>query len=314
MTGPWTNVESKKLPKDFAQIPPGSACDDVLSSVAGTIPAKEAMQDAQIPQTAEVDRATATTDVQYDGDPQFEPIENTSMEYAVNSPTPVIHAGGQYYACQNGVWFDCPNPLGPWGVCVSVPDIIYTIPPRCPLYNVRYVRVYGYTPSVAYVGYTAGYTGCYVYGGTVVYGTGYRYGTWYRHSYVARPSTWGFGMHYDPRSGWSIGASVGWGQPHGWFAYNTRTVYAGWWGPVGYRPVYQPVVHPAYREGYHPAFRQPSPTSPKAPPSAGNNRSGGATRSSTIYGSMECRGKEADHRCVQTSSSIIADASAGRSP
>jgi hypothetical protein len=281
MNGPWTNVESKKLPKDFAQIPPGSPCDDVLSSVAGTIPAKEAIQDAQIPQTAEVDRATATADVQYDGNPQFDPIENTGMDYAVNTPTPVVRVDGRYYACQNGVWFDGPDALGPWGVCISVPSVIYTIPPRYPVYNVRYVRVYGYNSSVAYVGYTAGYTGSYVFGGTVVYGTGYRYRMWYRHSYVARPSTWGFGMHYDPWSGWAFGASVGWGQPRGWFAHDARTVYPGWWGPVGYRPVYQPVVRPAYRAGYHPAYRQAAPT---PPPPSGNNRSGGATRSSAIYG------------------------------
>lgn len=283
LTGPWMNVESKKLPADFANIPPGSECDDVLSSVAGTIPAKEAILDAQIPQTAEVDRATATTEVQYDGEPQFEPIENTGMEYTVNTPTAVIRVGGRYYNCEKGVWFEGPGPFGPWAVCVSVPEVIYTIPPRYPVYNVRYVRVYGYTPSVAYVGYTAGYTGCYVYGGTVVYGTGYYYHPWYRHYYYARPSTWGFGVHYDPWTGWSFGVSVGWGQPHGWFAYNSRTASAGWWGPVGYRPVYRPVVGPAYRKGYHPAYHQVVASKPVAPSTGGMTRSSGATRTGTMY-------------------------------
>ena len=60
-----------------------------------------------------------------------------------------------------------------------IPPVIYTIPPRCPIYYVKYVRVYGYTPTVAYVGYTAGYTGCYVYNHTVVYGTGYAYRPWH---------------------------------------------------------------------------------------------------------------------------------------
>jgi len=283
LTGPWTNVESKKLPADFANIPPGSECDDVLASVAGTIPAREAILDAQIPQTAEVDRATATTDVQYDGDPQFEPIENTGMEYAVNTPTTVIRVGGRYYNCENGVWFESPGAFGPWGVCVDVPEVIYTIPPRYPVYNARYVRVYGYTPSVAYVGYTAGYTGCYVYGGTVVYGTGYNYHPWYRHNYYARPSTWGFGVHYDPWSGWSLGVSVGWGQPHGWFAYNSRTVSAGWWGPVGYRPAYRPIVGPAYRAGYQPTNHRVIASKPIVSSTVGMNRSSGATRTGTLY-------------------------------
>ena len=283
LTGPWTNVESKKLPVDFAKIPPGSECDDVLSSVAGTVPAKEAILDSQIPQTAEVDRATATTNVQYDGDPQFESIENTGMEYAVNAPTAVIRLGGRYYVCDKAVWFEGPAAYGPWAVCVNVPEVIYRIPPRYPVYNVRYVRVYNYTPSVAYVGYTAGYTGCYVYGGTVVYGTGYAYRSWYRHSYFARPWTWGFGVHYDPWTGWSLGVSVGWGAPHGWIAYNTRTTSAGWWGPVGYRPAYRPFIGPTFHEGYHPAYHPVIVNKPAAPTTGGMSRSGGATRSGTLY-------------------------------
>ncbi|MCX6144116.1 MAG: hypothetical protein NTZ35_12955 [Ignavibacteriales bacterium] len=283
LTGPWTNVESKKLPADFANIPPGSECDDVLSSVAGTIPAREAILDAQIPQTAEVDRATATTEVQYDGDPQFEPIENTGMEYAVNTPSAVIRFGGMYYNCDKGVWFEGSDAFGPWAVCVNVPDVIYTIPPRYPVYNVRYVRVYGYNPSVAYVGYTAGYTGCYVYRGTVVYGTGYTYHSWYRHNYYARPWTWGFGVHYDPWTSWSLGVSVGWGQPHGWFAYNARTVSAGWWGPGGSRPVYRPFVGPAYRDGYRPSYHPVIASKPAAPSTGGMTRNSGATRTGTMY-------------------------------
>jgi hypothetical protein len=283
LTGPWTNIESKKLPTDFANIPPGSECDDVLSSVAGTIPAREAILDAQIPQTAEVDRATATTDVQYDGDPQFEPIENTGMEYAVNTPTAVIRVAGRYYNCEKGVWFVSPGSHGPWTVCVDVPDVIYTIPPKYPVYNVRYVRVYGFNPSVAYVGYTAGYTGSYVFGGTVVYGTGYRYHPWYRHYYFARPWTWGFGVQYDPWTGWSFGVSVGWGQPRGWFTYNSRTVSPGWWGPVGYRPVYRHIAGPAYREGYHPSYHQVIASKPAGPSSGGMTRSSGATRTGTMY-------------------------------
>ena len=255
LNGPWTYVSSDKLPADFAKIPPGSDRDEVLASVAGTIPAKEAILDAQIPQTAEVSRTEATSQVDYDGDPQFDPIENTGMEYAVNTSTPVILTGGRYYACDNGVWFEGATPRGPWGVCVAVPSVIYTIPPRCPVYYVRYVRVYSYTPNVVYVGYTSGYTGCYVYNHTVVYGTGYVYRPWYRHEYYPRPWTWGFGVHYDPWTGWSMGYSNGWSQPRGWFGYNSRVVRPGWWGPVGYRPAYHPLAGPVYRQGYHPVYR-----------------------------------------------------------
>ena len=54
--------------------------------------------------------------------------------------------------------------------------VIYSIPPSSPLHYFTYVYVYGYTPSVVYVGYTPGYYGTAVSSnGVVVYGTGYYY-------------------------------------------------------------------------------------------------------------------------------------------
>ena len=55
--GPWTFVRPDSLPADFAKIPPASASGDVLTSVPGTTQANDAVMDAQIPQTAAVDRA-----------------------------------------------------------------------------------------------------------------------------------------------------------------------------------------------------------------------------------------------------------------
>jgi hypothetical protein len=254
LKGPWTFIASDQLPEDFKNIPPGSECDDVLASVAGTIPAKEAIYDAQIPQMAVVDRSETTDRVEYDGDPQFEPIENTQMAYAINTSSAVIRFNRRYYICDRGIWFDGRSPFGPWRVSVYVPDVIYTIPSRYPVYPVRYVRVYNYTPDVVYVGYTAGYTGCYVYGRTVVYGTGYNYHSWHRHKYYARPWTWGFNIHYNPWTGWSFGA--GWGSSHRWFAQNAKGRHEGWWGPEAYRPAFHVDTKPAYRVGYQPVHQQ----------------------------------------------------------
>ena len=281
LNGPWTYVASDRLPADFARIPPGSERDEVLASVAGTIPAKEAVLDAQIPQTAAVERTQATSQVQYDGQPQFEPIENTDMGYAVNASTAVIRVGGMFYDCDRGVWFVGPTPGGPWAVCDNVPPAIYTIPPRYPVYYTRYVRVYSHTPDVVYVGYTPGYTGSYVYGGTVVYGTGYYYRPWYRRYYYPRPWTWGFGMNYNPWTGWSLGFSTGWWRPRGWFAYNNwGRVREGWWGPVGYRPMYRAYAGPVYREGYRPVYR---PALPVRGAAAVGGRFTGAVRTPTMY-------------------------------
>jgi hypothetical protein len=206
--GRWSHVSADKLPVDFTKIPIGSAKSHVLVNVAGTREAREAVLDTYIPQTATVKRSEAKVDVVYDGDPKFAKIEDTDMYYALNTPYSVIQYGNNYYCCHDGVWFVANSPLGPWAVCVAVPQVIYTMPPSSPVYPVKYVRVYSHTPEVVYVGYTPGYVGSYVYGGTVVYGTGYVYPGWYHVNYYPRPVTWGVAVRYNPYAGgWVVSAS-----------------------------------------------------------------------------------------------------------
>ena len=218
LEGPWAFVPADNLPRDFQKIPPDGPKGHVLASVAGTQAAREAVLETQIPQTASVSVDSTKAKVTYDGAPKFEPIPGTEMTYAVNSQTAVIYCSGQYYACDNGVWFVSPAAEGPWGVCSSVPPAIYTIPPSCPVYPVTYVKVYSATPTVVVVGYTPGYCGSYVYGPTVIYGTGYSYPAWYGAYYYPRPVTYGFNFHYNPWTGWSMGFTVGSAGPGGWFS------------------------------------------------------------------------------------------------
>jgi len=105
LTGGWHYVAANALPGDFAKIPEGSPKDNVLASIAGTDAAREAIMDAQVPQTAKVDRSTASTDVNYNGDPQFAPLQGTDMQYATNTSSSVILDHGVYYSVDNGVWF-----------------------------------------------------------------------------------------------------------------------------------------------------------------------------------------------------------------
>jgi len=153
---------------------------------------------------------------------KFVKIEGTDMYYALNTPSSVIQYGNNYYCCDNGVWFISDYATGPWRVCVAVPQAIYTIPPSCPIYNVKYVYVYASTPDVVYVGYTPGYVGCYVHGGTVVYGTGYVYHGWHHVHYYPRPATWGVAVRYNPNTGnWAIGVGH-----RGWYGGGFRFTYA----------------------------------------------------------------------------------------
>ena len=249
--GKWTFVSPDEVPAEFANIPAESDMGQLRASVAGTEEAKEAVLENQIPQTAEVDRKTATVEVKYDGDPQFEKCDD-NVAYALNTDKSVLLIDGTYYCCDQAVWFVSRGPEGPWQVATEVPEAVQGIPPECPVYNVKYVYIYDSTPEVVYIGYTPGYTSSYVYYGTVVYGTGYWYRPWYHHYYYPRPVTWGFRAHWNPYTGWgfSFGMSVGWlhigiGRP--W--------YGGWWGPGGYRHGYRHGYHRGYRHGYHQGAR-----------------------------------------------------------
>jgi hypothetical protein len=142
LDGPWRYVSGEDLPEDFARIPEDSAMGTVLYAVPGTALAEEAVLDAQIPQTAVVERNKASLDVEYDGDPEFVEIDDTNMTYAINSPTPVVHTGAQYYAVDEAIWFVSSSAGGPWVVATSVPDVIYTIPATSPIYYVTYVKIY----------------------------------------------------------------------------------------------------------------------------------------------------------------------------
>ena len=214
-------LAGENLPADFAKIPEDSDMGTVLYAVPGTELAREAVLDAQIPQTAVVNRKTATLEVEYDGEPEFEPIDGTSLTYAVNSPTPVIkyevgllrsrrrrlvrrrQSTGQVAGRDGSAGRDLHH-------SARVTDV---------LRDFR-ARSISHTDDEVNVGYTSGYTGTYVYNTTVVYGTGYYYPGWYgTRCTTPRPSTWGFHVRYNPWTGWSFGLSYS----NGPFTFYDRT-------------------------------------------------------------------------------------------
>jgi len=230
LDGPWT-FATPNLPSDFARIPASSPRGYVLASVPGTPQAREALVQAQVPTQATLDRNTTKVEVIYTGEPKFEPIVQTQLMYAVNTPYDVILLGGKYYLCYRGVWFVAPTPTGVWILADSVPAVIYTIPPSSPLYRVTYVQVYSATPTTVTYAYTSGYTMSYVSYGVVVYGTGYYYPPviwpgpvpiYYPYPYSYSGSTW-----YNPATGaWARGGTIygpyG-GAISGGTAYNPNT-------------------------------------------------------------------------------------------
>ncbi|HKA38093.1 MAG TPA: carbohydrate-binding family V/XII [Thermoanaerobaculia bacterium] len=242
LEGPWTYVEPDRLPASFRKIPKESSKADALSSVPGTAAAAEALADASKPRTAAIKRSDARAAATYDGEPKFESIAGTKVEYAVNTPDQVLKIRGAYYLCDQGVWFTAGSPTGPWKVTDSIPeDDIQAIPPESPVYNTRYAYVYDSTPEVVYTAYTPAYVGSYPYYGTVVFGTGWFYRPWWGAYYYPRPWTWGFHARYAPWVGWGYG--FGWSPAWAGFRYGFGWGWgARWCGPAGfYRPAWRNV-------------------------------------------------------------------------
>ena len=55
------------------------------------------------------------------GAPQFQPIEKTTVQRAVNTDKDILKVGDLYYMCFQGVWFMSKTPTGPWKVTGEVP-------------------------------------------------------------------------------------------------------------------------------------------------------------------------------------------------
>jgi hypothetical protein len=235
LDGPWTYA-SEDLPADFAKIPPNGPGSSVLASVPGTEQAKDAVLLAQIPNTAIVNikEAEAQVKVQYDGEPQFKPIEPTQLSYATNTQEKVIQVGNVYYVCYQAVWFTSSNAKGPWKVADSIPKEIYSIPPSSPVYNVTYVTQTQTSPETVESDSTAGYLGMFLVGAavglTIAYGTGYYYPPYFYYPpygypiYRPYPITYGVGAVYNPATG-------GYGVARGAYGPYGGVTGAAWYNP-----------------------------------------------------------------------------------
>ena len=244
--GDWKFQEPNDLPEDFTKIPEASEIASVRSSIPGTSEAETALLEQYIPQTATIDRKKATVEVKYDGNPKFEKIEGTAVSYALNTDKTVLLINNKYYCVDDAVWFMSDKATGPWEVCVIRPDEVDQIPPESPVYNVKYAYIYDSNAEEVEVGYLPGYSHSYVYSGVVVYGTGYYYSPWYGHYYYPRPVTWGYGVHWNPYTGW--GFSVGFS--YGWIGWGFHPYRRGYWGPRGYRRGYRHGYRRGHRRGY----------------------------------------------------------------
>jgi hypothetical protein len=245
--GPW-KFATPDLPDDFKKIPLEHDRSRVLASVPGTQQAAEAILLTEIPQTATVSKSLMAPEVTYQGGmPEFQPIEKTTVQRAVNTDKDILKVGDLYYMCFQGVWFMSRMPTGPWAVTGEVPKQIYEIPVSSPSHAVTYVTVEESNNDAVVFATAAAFTGAMVAFGCVVWGTGYYYPPYYGFYggypyYYPHYPTYGYGASYNPWTGAYSRSAVAYG-PYGGAGvtqrYNPRTgTYsrgAAAYGPYGAR-------------------------------------------------------------------------------
>jgi hypothetical protein len=225
---------------------------------------------AQVPQTARVNKKELKAPaVDFQGDPQFTAIEQTTVQRAVNTDKDVFKVGDLFYMCYQGIWFVGKSATGPWEVASSVPEQIYQIPISSPAHHVTYVTVEDDDDDDEWVTFAtaAGYTGMMVAWGCAVWGSGWYYppywgyGGFYPYYYPYFP-TYGYSAWYNPWTG-AYGRSAAVYGPYGGAGvgarYNPRTgTYAR--GAAAYGPYGARGVAHAYnpRTGTYAATRQGS--------------------------------------------------------
>ena len=232
INGPWT-FATPELPEAFKHISLEHPRSRVLASVPGTQQAAEAVLLAQVPQIARVNKKEITApEVAYNGEPEYEAIQGTSLQRARNTDKEIIKVGNTFYMCYQGVWFMANTAKGPWTIATSVPPEVYMIPASSPSHSVTYVTVEKDDNDdddwVTYASY-AGYTGLMIGWGCAVWGTGWYYPPYYWYGgyypiYYPYWRTYGYGAWYNPYTG----------------IYGTAGRIYGPYGGVGFGARYNP--------------------------------------------------------------------------
>ena len=224
LNGNW-KFATPDLPEDFSKISLEHPRSRVLASVPGTQQAAEALLLAQVPQVARVNKKEIKApEVIYQGEPQFQLIDGTALQRAVNTDKDIVKHLNTYYMCYEGIWFFAPTPKGEWTVATSVPEEVYKIPPSSPSYNVTYVKVEDEDDSDDWVTYAtyAGYTGLMIGWGCAVWGTGWYYPPYYYGGiYYPYWRTYGYAAWYNPYTGIYGTAGRIYG-PYGGVGYGAR--------------------------------------------------------------------------------------------
>jgi len=198
LKGKWKYIKSQNLPNDFKEIPFNSRKWHILSCIAETQAAQEAIKNAEVSTKITVKRIPRQLNHFFKMPLQFLPLKNTRIEYAVNTVMPILKFQNKYYTCISAVWYSSKDLQQKWKVATKIPDIIYKIPPTSFLYYITFVKIAEVDEQKVEFAYTAGYEHSFVENGSIVYGTGYQYLSMWKNHWYPRPRTYGYNIAYNP--------------------------------------------------------------------------------------------------------------------
>ena len=226
--GPWKFT--MPLPEAFARIPEDDDDADVRASVPGTLEARRAVLEAELPETKTV-KAGARAGRRRSPTPAANRSSSRSrrreVARAVNTGNDIIQYGDKYYLCYEGMWYVADKPTGPWAATADVPAAVYQIPPSSPAYPVTQVIVNTNDDGDVESSYNGAYAaGMFIGFGVAYYGTGYYYPPYYYggYYYPYYGGSYGHGSWYNPNTG----------------GYGSRSVYYGPYGGYSYNQGYNP--------------------------------------------------------------------------
>jgi len=199
LEGPWIRINSTKLPRDFWEIPYNSPKWSVLSSISGTVAAKNALQAATKVSFIKVPKKeNITLPLTLPDKPIWQEFSNQHLAYLQNSTIPIFKDEKYFYCCYNAAWYISKELGIKWSVATTLPNKIHDLPPSAYVFFTKFIRIYKVTDEFVEFGFTAGYNNVYIKDGCIVYGSGTTYPSVWNNQWYPRPFTYGLNVNYNP--------------------------------------------------------------------------------------------------------------------
>ena len=125
LSGPWAWTDS--LPREFSAIPDEMNWANVRNCLPDDLAA------AQIPSEPPPDVYYSTGEaelVSLDGEPGWEPIDQSGVLFAANTSHELYRVGEQFYLLLSGRWFQADSLDAPWAMTRQLPEAFRKIPPE----------------------------------------------------------------------------------------------------------------------------------------------------------------------------------------